>query len=117
MQETLSPSIEAHRLEEVFRSIVDHAGAKMVFGEPVSAGGRTIVPVAKIRYGFGAGSGAKASGEQHGGGGGGGLVAKPVGVIEVSESGTRFIPFSTPWEFLAAVAAGALLAFLAVPRK
>ena len=88
----------------------------MVFGEPVSVGSKTVVPVAKIRYGFGGGSGAKGDGEQHGGGGGGGLIAKPLGVVEISETDTRFIPITSNWTLVAAVGLGAVLAFLAVSR-
>ena len=83
MQETMETPVAVNRLEEVFKSIVDHAGTKTVFGEPVTLEGKTILPVAKVRYGFGGGSGRK-GGEQHGGGGGGGLVAKPVGVVEIT---------------------------------
>ena len=103
--------------EEVFRSIVEHAGARSVFGEPVSAGDRTVVPVAQIRYGFGGGSGGRDHGDQHGGGGGGGLVAKPLGAIVISPSETKFIPISSNLELIAAVVLGVCLGFLAVPRN
>jgi Sporulation protein YtfJ (Spore_YtfJ) len=61
--------------------------------EPISADGKTIVPVAKVRYGFGGGSGRK-PGEngQHGGSGGGGFMARPVGYIEIGAEGTRTFP-------------------------
>jgi uncharacterized spore protein YtfJ len=87
-------------LEEVFKSMVDHAGAKTVYGDPVSVGGKTIVPVAKIRYGFGGGSGRK-NDREHGGGGGGGMVANPIGVVEITEAQTRFIPISLPTRIIA----------------
>ena len=73
--------------------IVAHSDVKAVFGEPVTADGRTIIPVAKIMYGFGGGGGMNRMGAreenaaargQEGGGGGGGVRAVPVGVIEVS---------------------------------
>jgi uncharacterized spore protein YtfJ len=103
-------------LSEIFRHIVDRAGAKMVYGDPVTAAGRTIVPVAKIRYGFGSGSGKREDGQRHGGGGGGGLVAKPVGVVEITESATRFLRFAPGWMPLAAVAIGVALGYLLAPR-
>lgn len=117
MQETMDPPVEAKRLDEVFRSIVDHAGTKVVFGDPIHVEGKTILPVAKVRYGFGGGSGHKRDGEQQGGGGGGGLVAKPVGVVEITASQTRFIPITSSWNLIAAVALGVGLGLLVVPKK
>lgn len=107
--------LAVNRLEEVFKSIVDHAGTKIIFGEPVTVEGKTILPVGRVRYGFGGGSGRKGNGEQHGGGGGGGLVAKPVGVVEITQSETRFIPISSNWSLIAAVALGVSLGLLIVP--
>jgi uncharacterized spore protein YtfJ len=71
---------------------------KTVYGEPISAQGKTIIPVAKITYGYGAGAGTGGVGDTsargEGGGGGGGVRAVPVGVIEVSDQPTRFVPIS-----------------------
>ena len=52
-----------------------------------------MIPVASIRYGFGVGGGEKGS-QAYGGGGGGGLVARPLGVVEITPEGTRFVPIS-----------------------
>jgi uncharacterized spore protein YtfJ len=58
--------------------------------------GRTIVPVDNVWYGFGGGGGSGhgpgEKGDGEGGGGGGGARVKPIGVIEISESNTRFVP-------------------------
>ena len=35
------------------------ATVKSVYGEPITANGKTIIPVARIAYGFGGGSGKK----------------------------------------------------------
>lgn len=102
---------------ELLHSIASHfekASAKSVYGEPVTAEGKVIVPVAKVRYGFGAGSGSSRSrhGEgapDEGGGGGGGLQVVPCGVVEVSAAGTRFIPIGQGRAIAAAAAAGVLL--------
>jgi uncharacterized spore protein YtfJ len=98
-------------LQELFRSLVAQAGVKTVYGDPVSTEGKTVIPVARIRCGFGGGSGKKAA-EQEGGGGGGGFVAKPVGFIEISAQGTQFVPISAPREFALAVGLGVCLGFL-----
>ena len=96
-------------VQEAIHSLVNQSSAKTVYGEPITAEGKTIVPIAKLRYGFGGGSGKKA-GEQpgEGGGGGGGCVARPVGYIEVSAQGTRFVPIVDLQSMAIAMAAGLL---------
>ena len=72
--------------------------SKQFIGEPIAAQGKTIIPVAHISYGYGAGAGTGGMGETsargEGGGGGGGVHAVPVGVVEVSDQQTRFVPIS-----------------------
>ncbi len=85
-------------LSAIQQGLATSATVKAVFGEPITAEGKTIIPVARVRYGFGGGMGTGPTGNSQeqrlgqGGGGGGGVVAQPVGVVEVSSSGTRFIP-------------------------
>ena len=70
-------------LQSLHENLSSRAQVKSVFGEPITAGDRTIIPVAKIAYGFGGGTGSggleikTARGE--GGGGGGGGVYPPLG--------------------------------------
>jgi len=92
--------------QELFRSLVNQAGAKTVYADPISGEGRTIVPVARVRCGFGGGSEKKAGKDGEGGGGGGGFVSKPVGFIEISAQGTRFVPIVDPWDMALAVGVG-----------
>ncbi len=90
------------------------ANVRNVYGEPVTAHGRTIIPVAKVMYGYGAGSGGARAGREslpagQGGGGGGGMRALPVGALEISESGTRFVRL---WDMKrAGLALGAVFLF------
>ena len=76
----------------------EHVGAGTCFGMPVSAGDRTVIPVAEVVYGFGFGWGSGgdegAEGEDYGtgGGGGGGSKARGVAVIEVSPGGVQIHP-------------------------
>jgi uncharacterized spore protein YtfJ len=97
-------------LEKMGESLRTAANVKSVFGEPIHAEGKTIVPVAKVAYGFGGGGGhhddARAN---HGGGGGGGVRAFPAGVLEITQTGTRFIPFLDLRMVVGVFAAGALL--------
>ncbi len=97
-------------LQSLKESVLGQASVKAIYGEPISAHEKTIIPVAKITYGFGAGAGtggvgdSKARGE--GGGGGGGVRAVPVGVIEVSSQQTRFIPNTDRRKLAGALLAG-----------
>jgi uncharacterized spore protein YtfJ len=97
-------------LQSLKESILAQANVKAIYGEPISAQGKTVIPVAKIMYGYGAGAGTGGVGESsakgEGGGGGGGVRAIPVGVIEISEQQTRFVPISDRKKLSAAVVAG-----------
>jgi uncharacterized spore protein YtfJ len=81
------------------------ADTKMVFGESVRTGDRTVIPLANVSYGFGAGSGPKGEGGEPGGGGGG-VRAKPAGFIEIGPQGARFVPAHDLNTLLAVFAAG-----------
>jgi len=120
MPETIEPPVARQsktQLEEVFKSIIEQAGARTVYGEPVSVEGKTILPVATIRYGFGGSSGGKGNTWEHSGGGGGGLIAKPLGVVEITQSQTRFIPILSSRSLLLAVGVGFGLGFLVGSRR
>ena len=84
------------RMESMFEPLTRSASVKSVYGEAISANGKTIIPVARVAYGFGGGRGRKQdeANPKEGEGGGGGVYAVPVGVLEVSETETRFIPLS-----------------------
>ncbi len=81
-------------LKSIVERLRDSASVKTVFGEAIPAHKKTIIPVARIAYGFGGGGGKRVHGGEpnEGEGGGGGLAAIPVGVFEVTETDTRFIP-------------------------
>ncbi|HEV2445105.1 MAG TPA: spore germination protein GerW family protein [Candidatus Sulfopaludibacter sp.] len=84
-------------LRDLTDRLATSASVRAVYGEPVVSGERTVVPVAKVCYAFGAGGGRgrhEGEGPVGGGGGGGGSVAAwPAGALEVTPGGTRFIPF------------------------
>ena len=98
------------------KSLERGASVKNVFGEPIEAQGRTLVPVARVAYGFGAGRGHDKKGndttkhkDADDGGGGGGASAKPIGVLEVTDEGTRFIATRDNGRLYAGIAAGFLV--------
>jgi uncharacterized spore protein YtfJ len=108
-------------LQSLKEGILAQASVKSIYGDPVSAEGKTIIPVAKIMYGYGAGAGTGGVGDSHargeGGGGGGGVRAIPVGVIEVSGQPTRFVPISDRKKLTAAVVLGLGLGMLLGLRR
>ncbi len=80
------------------------------------AEGKTIIPVAKIAYGWGGGFGSKKTSEAEvrqpeaeGGGGGLGLGATPVGVVEITSEHTRLIEFGSKKKLAVALIVGAVL--------
>ena len=112
-------------LENLATRLGQNASVKNVYGEPVVAGDKTIIPVAQIAYGFGGGYGkgkknplnSKKQSENEenqnptgeGSGGGGGLIAKPKGVYEISNKCTRFIPANYTRQMIVALFLGFLV--------
>ncbi|MGA7445279.1 MAG: spore germination protein GerW family protein [Terriglobales bacterium] len=104
-------------LQSLKEGILGQVSVKTIYGEPISAHGKTIIPVAKVIYAYGAGAGTAglgdASARSEGGGGGGAARVIPLGVIEVSEQQTRFIPITSRKKLagvlLAGIAFGMLL--------
>jgi uncharacterized spore protein YtfJ len=86
------------------------ATAKSVYAEPVERDGVTIIPVAKVRFGFGGGSGKKSTKE--GTGGGGGMHATPLGYIEMKDGQTEFKPIRDPLSLVPIVAAGSFAGWI-----
>jgi uncharacterized spore protein YtfJ len=106
-------------IENIAETVQSSASARKVFGDPIQAGSKTIIPVAKVAYGFGGGSGrgrhrkADSNGEiPSGDGAGGGIAASPYGIIEITEAETRLIRFPPPGSVLGALAIGFLIGTL-----
>lgn len=78
------------------------AGAQTVYGEAVERDGVTVIPVAKVAYGFGGGS----AGE--GEGGGGGVQAMPLGFIEIENGRASYRRIGFPSGMAALLMAGGL---------
>jgi uncharacterized spore protein YtfJ len=95
-----------------------HASASAVFGDPVDRDGVTVIPVAKVRWGFGGGSGrgieeGSETGEiGEGSGGGGGVMASPVGYIEIQDGQATFHRIKDPASLVPLVLAGAFAGWL-----
>jgi uncharacterized spore protein YtfJ len=76
---------------DTLNQVRDLVSVKRVFGEPYASNGVTIVPVARLRGGWGGGSG---EGGEHtrGWGGGFGTVAVPAGVYVIQGSSVHWRP-------------------------
>ena len=103
-------------IENLATPLIHQASVKTVYGDPILADGKTIIPVAQVAFGFGGGFGQKASRKQEtpndaekGVGGGGGLIARAKGVYEISAQGTRFIPANNLKQLLLAALVGFLI--------
>ena len=87
-------------LEEIFDRIKSSATVDTLFGEPRTVGDKTVIPVARVSFGFGAGGA---------GGGGGGVNAQPAGFLVITQEEARFLP-AVGWpHYLVGMASGVLL--------
>jgi uncharacterized spore protein YtfJ len=115
--------IASEMLEKIGESLGSTATVKTVFGEPIQVEGKTVVPIAKVAYGFGAGGAPKLGrknddGESpEGGGGGGGVCAFPAGALEITPEQTRFVPFIDYRWILGAAAIGVVIGHLLARRR
>jgi hypothetical protein len=109
-------------LERLAELVGARASVDVVFGEPIRQGDLTVVPVARVRWGFGGGGGRAddgPSGAASGSGGGGGVAADPVGYLEISAVGATFRPIRDPYPspaFLVAAGVTAAVVLRALAR-
>ena len=111
---------DGDRFTSIISKLQESASVESVYGDPVESNGKTVIPVSKIIYGFGGGYGADSDSEDQstenedrttedenqggmGAGMGGSVIAIPSGVVEITDSETRFIPIGSNRK-LAAVA-------------
>jgi uncharacterized spore protein YtfJ len=125
-------------VERIAERVGGKASVRAVFGDPIERDGLTVIPVAKVRWGFGGGSGTgpvamgpgrpgtsgfsdaadvPATGRDQrtgsGTGAGGGVTADPIGWLEIGPDGATFRSISSPMPSPAfLLAAGATAALL-----
>ncbi len=119
----------ANFLEELAARLGQSASVKNVYGEPIAAEGKTIIPVAQVAFGFGGGFGkgkkkdkisespAGLSDKTPEGEGGGGMRAKAVGVYEVTNNQTKFIPVNNNKQIVIAAIVGFMVRGWLAKRK
>lgn len=101
----MDTSMTADEMVRQITAIPDQLGASACFGAPVERGGHTVIPAARVTFGyglgFGRGSGPQSQrsvdghvgeGEGEGGGGGGGGGSAPVAVIHITDNGVEVEP-------------------------
>lgn len=89
-------------VQEIIQTISDRVGSsanvKTIYGDPYDKDGKTIIPVAKVAYGFGSGFGKGFKDKEgeggEGGGGGGAVMTRPVGFIEITSENSHFVPIN-----------------------
>ena len=91
-------------IDSMRNALSDRLSTRTAYGEPIEIDGVTVIPVARVFLGFGAGGGVASSiGEglstngddaaaPAGGGGGGGGLVQPLGFIEIDATGARWVP-------------------------
>jgi uncharacterized spore protein YtfJ len=77
-------------IERIGHLISVHVDARQVFADPIERDGTTVIPVAKMQWGFGGGG--LGSGPIERGGGGGGVRATPAGFIEIRNGEAVYRP-------------------------
>jgi uncharacterized spore protein YtfJ len=113
---------------DIFKKITDRletsASVKTVYGEPMTVDGKTIIPVAKVSYGFGAGGGSGPVESEEGASdpnvesfSGGGVDVTPLGVIEITPGETRFVPIDEKRRLLRVLVIGAIVAIFLLRRR
>ena len=118
-------------LKDAVEKMRSSGSAATVFGPPRKENGRTIIPVARVAYGFGGGygnsaqkgkpgskrRGAKPSSNGDSGlGGGGGMRIIPAGLFEVGANGARFLPVRGSTATTALTLAGGVLLGMMLSR-
>lgn len=82
-------------IDRLIERLGGRAGVEAAFGTPIERGDVTVVPVARVRWGFGAGSGTSPETPEKasagGGTGAGGMVGiEPIGYLELKAGGASF---------------------------
>jgi len=98
--EALRPQDHVDELFNRLDSLQKQADVDAVFGQPVVSGDKTLIPIASVTYAFGLGfeesQGAAGEGTRPlsdgGAGGGAGVIARPLGLAEITPEHTRIEP-------------------------
>ena len=89
-------------LESTIAKIREMVDVNSVIGDPITAGGVTIIPISKVSVGVGGGGSDYVSRNVNkqenpfGGGAGGGIKVTPVAFLIIKEGSVRMLPVAAP---------------------
>lgn len=111
------PSAHKTFLDGMAEKVGANARAEAVYGAAVERDGVTVIPVAKVRWGFGGGDGSSGGdggvrGAGSGSGGGGGVTVSPLGYIEIAGGESHFRRINDRTALAPVVLAGGMVAWL-----
>ncbi|AXK35028.1 sporulation protein [Streptomyces armeniacus] len=117
LKDMSAANASATLLERLADKLGAQASAAAVYGEPVVRDGVTVIPVARVGFGFGGGAGREVGPAKtgEGGGGGGGAEARPLGFIEIRDGIATYKPIRDPWADVV-IPLAALLLGTAAPK-
>lgn len=113
-------------IQTMFKKFAAQKDIELIYGEPIKHGAHCVIPVAKMRYAFGAGSGKGASdaaknmlaGDASGDGGGAVITVDPVGVYTIDAKKVAFKPARGRSRIVTGLTVlGAAVALIAIGRK
>ncbi|MEA3282631.1 MAG: GerW family sporulation protein [Euryarchaeota archaeon] len=80
-------------INEVVTQLEKMITTRTIVGEPITAAGKTVIPISKVSFGFGSAGGEGKRGEEggFGGGGGGGAKIEPIAFLVISEEGVKLV--------------------------
>ena len=80
-------------MKEVVTQLEKMITTRTIVGEPITAAGKTVIPISKVSFGFGSAGGEGKRGEEggFGGGGGGGAKIEPVAFLVISEEEVKLV--------------------------
>ncbi|MFE6477068.1 GerW family sporulation protein [Streptomyces rochei] len=108
-----APTHPATDLLEQLATELGSRASTVVYGEPVTTGGVTVIPIADVGIGFGRTSDPAAATAEEGAACGG-VRARPRGFIEIKNGTASYKPLRKPWLDIA-VPVTAVLAAVAIP--
>jgi len=95
------PTASDQLIDTIIERVGGRAGVEAAFGTPIERGDTTVIPVARVRWAFGAGGGtppptAEMPGPAGGIGAGGMVGVEPIGYLEVKSGGASFTSIADP---------------------
>ncbi len=112
-------SVAAGAADRIVERLAERLGGRAtvaaVFGAPVERDGVTVIPVARVRWGLGVRGPVRRGTTEEDARGGGGVLASPVGYIEIRDGRAEFRPIKASfpaWAIPLMILAGGVNAWL-----